>query len=98
MYKGLLKQYASYLPVNENTPDVSLMEGNTPLIPLLNISNQLGIQLYGKYEGANPTGSFKDRGMVMAVAKRKKKVRRQSFVRQQVIHQHRPQHTRHVLE
>ncbi|MDM5375118.1 threonine synthase [Bacillus cereus] len=71
MYKGLLKQYASYLPVNENTPDVSLMEGNTPLIPLLNISKQLGIQLYGKYEGANPTGSFKDRGMVMAVAKSK---------------------------
>ncbi|HDR4862914.1 MULTISPECIES: threonine synthase [Bacillus] len=71
MYKGLLKQYASYLPVNENTPDVSLMEGNTPLIPLLNISKQLGVQLYGKYEGANPTGSFKDRGMVMAVAKAK---------------------------
>lgn len=71
MYKGLLKQYASYLPVNENTPNVSLMEGNTPLIPLLNISKQLGIQLYGKYEGANPTGSFKDRGMVMAVAKAK---------------------------
>ena len=71
MYKGLLKQYASYLPVNEKTPDVSLMEGNTPLIPLLNISKQLGIQLYGKYEGANPTGSFKDRGMVMAVAKAK---------------------------
>ena len=47
------------------------MEGNT-LIPLLNISKQLGIQLYGKYEGANPTGSFKDRGMVMAVAKAKK--------------------------
>ncbi|CKF40253.1 threonine synthase [Bacillus paranthracis] len=71
MYKGLLNEYASYLPVNENTPDVSLMEGNTPLIPLLNISKQLGIQLYGKYEGANPTGSFKDRGMVMAVAKAK---------------------------
>ncbi|CUB51007.1 Threonine synthase [Bacillus subtilis] len=71
MYKGLLNQYASYLPVNENTPDVSLMEGNTPLIPLLNISKQLGIQLYGKYEGTNPTGSFKDRGMVMAVAKAK---------------------------
>ncbi|HFO0459562.1 TPA: threonine synthase [Bacillus paranthracis] len=71
MYKGLLNQYASYLPINENTPDVSLMEGNTPLIPLLNISKQLGIQLYGKYEGANPTGSFKDRGMVMAVAKAK---------------------------
>ncbi|WP_243521722.1 threonine synthase [Bacillus pseudomycoides] len=71
MYKGLLKQYASYLPVNDHTPDVSLMEGNTPLIPLLNISKELGIHLYGKYEGANPTGSFKDRGMVMAVAKAK---------------------------
>ncbi|KEK24158.1 threonine synthase [Bacillus gaemokensis] len=71
MYKGLLKQYVSYLPVNDNTPDVSLMEGNTPLIPLLNISKKLGIHLYGKYEGANPTGSFKDRGMVMAVAKAK---------------------------
>ena len=47
--------------MNENTPDVSLMEGNTPLIPLLNISKQLGIQLYGKYEGANPTGSLKMR-------------------------------------
>ncbi|EEM05806.1 Threonine synthase [Bacillus pseudomycoides] len=57
--------------MNDNTPDVSLMEGNTPLIPLLNISKELGIHLYGKYEGANPTGSFKDRGMVMAVAKAK---------------------------
>ncbi len=71
MYKGLLKQYASYLPVSHNTPEVSLMEGNTPLIPLENISEKLGICLYGKYEGANPTGSFKDRGMVMAVAKAK---------------------------
>ncbi len=98
MYKGLLNEYASYLPVNENTPDVSLMEGNTPLIPLLNISKQLGIQLYGKYEGANPTGSFKDRGMVMAVAKAKKKVRRPLFAHRQAIHQHRLPHTRHALE
>ena len=49
---------------------ISLAEGNTPLIPLPNLSKELGIQLYGKYEGLNPTGSFKDRGMVMAVAKR----------------------------
>ena len=48
---------------------ISLAEGNTPLIPLPNLSKELGIQLYGKYEGLNPTGSFKDRGMVMAVAK-----------------------------
>lgn len=69
MYQGLLHQYKEYLPVNENTPALSLAEGNTPLIPLPSLSKELGIQLYGKYEGLNPTGSFKDRGMVMAVAK-----------------------------
>ena len=50
---------------------ISLYEGNTPLMPLTNLSKELGIELYGKYEGLNPTGSFKDRGMVMAVAKAK---------------------------
>ncbi len=69
MYEGLLKQYQAYLPVTEKTPMISLAEGNTPLIPLPNLSKELGIQLYGKYEGLNPTGSFKDRGMMMAVAK-----------------------------
>ena len=69
MYEGLLKQYQAYLPVTEKTPMISLAERNTPLIPLPNLSKELGIQLYGKYEGLNPTGSFKDRGMVMAVAK-----------------------------
>lgn len=69
MYEGLLKQYKQYLPVNEKTPLISLAEGNTPLIPLPALSKELGIHLYGKYEGLNPTGSFKDRGMVMAVAK-----------------------------
>jgi threonine synthase len=69
MYEGLLKQYQAYLPVTEKTPMISLAEGNTPLIPLNSLSKELGITLYGKYEGLNPTGSFKDRGMVMAVAK-----------------------------
>ncbi|MBL1228492.1 threonine synthase [Enterococcus sp. BWB1-3] len=69
MYEGLLKQYKEYLPITEKTPMISLAEGNTPLIPLNNLSKELGITLYGKYEGLNPTGSFKDRGMVMAVAK-----------------------------
>ena len=69
MWKGLIEEYKQYLPVNENTPALSLNEGNTPLIPLVNLSKQLGIELYGKIEGANPTGSFKDRGMVFAVAK-----------------------------
>ncbi|RAM11599.1 threonine synthase, partial [Listeria ivanovii] len=71
MYKGLLEKYKEYLPVTENTPMISLAEGNTPLIPLPNLSKELGVTLYGKYEGLNPTGSFKDRGMVMAVAKAK---------------------------
>ncbi|AST90182.1 threonine synthase [Sutcliffiella cohnii] len=70
-WEGLLKQYKEFLPVTNNTPELSLMEGNTPLIPLKNISKKLGIDLYVKTEGTNPTGSFKDRGMVMAVAKAK---------------------------
>ncbi|CAI3287770.1 threonine synthase [Enterococcus cecorum] len=68
-YEGLLKRYKEYLPITDKTPMISLCEGNTPLIPLQNLSKELGITLYGKYEGLNPTGSFKDRGMVMAVAK-----------------------------
>lgn len=68
-WPGLIAQYKDYLPVNENTPALTLQEGNTPLVHLSNLSKQLGIELYAKIEGANPTGSFKDRGMVMAVAK-----------------------------
>lgn len=70
-YNGLLHQYKEYLPVSESTPLLSLNEGHTPLIPLEHLSKEWGIKLYAKYEGANPTGSFKDRGMVMAVAKAK---------------------------
>ncbi|MBC1521875.1 threonine synthase [Listeria aquatica] len=71
MYKGLLETYKDNLPITEATPLLSLSEGNTPLIPLLHLSEELGVELYGKFEGLNPTGSFKDRGMVMAVAKAK---------------------------
>ncbi len=71
MYKGLLEKYKDFLPISERTPLISLAEGNTPLIPLPHLSKELGVTLYGKYEGLNPTGSFKDRGMVMAVAKAK---------------------------
>ncbi|MCP8968027.1 threonine synthase [Ectobacillus ponti] len=71
MWKGLLAQYREYLPVTDKTPQLTLMEGNTPLIPLTSLSEEWGIELYVKVEGANPTGSFKDRGMVMAVAKAK---------------------------
>ena len=69
MYQGLIKKYAKYLPVTDKTPDVTLLEGNTPLIKSTNLSQKLGLNLYFKYDGLNPTGSFKDRGMVMAVAK-----------------------------
>jgi len=71
MWRGLLHHYRDYLPVTEGTPMLSLNEGNTPLIHLENLSSKFGINLYVKVEGANPTGSFKDRGMVMAVAKAK---------------------------
>lgn len=70
-WKGLIEEYSTYLPVNEETPKLTLHEGNTPLVYFPNLSKELGIELYGKYEGLNPTGSFKDRGMVMAVAKAK---------------------------
>lgn len=69
MWKGLIEEYKQFLPVTESTPKLTLNEGNTPLIHLVNLSKKLGIELYGKVEGANPTGSFKDRGMVFAVAK-----------------------------
>ncbi|KON86474.1 threonine synthase [Sporosarcina globispora] len=70
-WEGLIKTYKDFLPVNENTPMLTLNEGNTPLIRLDKLSRDWGIDLYVKTEGANPTGSFKDRGMVMAVAKAK---------------------------
>lgn len=68
-YMGLLETYKRYLPVNEHTPMLTLQEGNTPLIRAERLSEELGLDIYLKYEGLNPTGSFKDRGMVMAVAK-----------------------------
>ncbi|MCM3094082.1 MULTISPECIES: threonine synthase [unclassified Cytobacillus] len=70
-WEGLIKTYKEFLPVNENTPMLTLNEGNTPLIRLDKLSRDWGIDLYVKTEGANPTGSFKDRGIVMAVAKAK---------------------------
>lgn len=71
MWRGLLQQYKEYLPVTEKTPMLTLNEGNTPLLHLPHLSEELGIDLHVKIDGVNPTGSFKDRGMVMAVAKAK---------------------------
>jgi threonine synthase len=67
---GVIARYREHLPVGPATPDIDLQEGSTPLVPSRNIGRALGLKhLYFKYEGLNPTGSFKDRGMVVAVAK-----------------------------
>lgn len=70
-YTGLIEKYRDRLPVHDDTRIISLGEGNTPLIRLHNIPDTLGknVDIYVKYEGLNPTGSFKDRGMTMAVTK-----------------------------
>ncbi len=70
-YTGLIDKYRDRLPVHDDTRIISLGEGNTPLIRLSNIPRELGkeVDIYVKYEGLNPTGSFKDRGMTMAVTK-----------------------------
>ncbi len=65
----LIKRYERFLPVSGATPVVSLAEGSTPLIPAPRLSAQLGLDIHLKLEGLNPTGSFKDRGMTMAVSK-----------------------------
>ncbi len=66
---GVLANYSKLLPLTEKTPNLTLGEGGTPLVHLGNISEILGIELWAKLEGCNPSGSFKDRGMVLAVAK-----------------------------
>jgi len=71
MWKGVIEEYKKFLPVTAKTPIISLREGNTPLIYAAHISALLGdaVEVYLKYEGLNPTGSFKDRGMCMAISK-----------------------------
>lgn len=70
-YTGLIDRYRDRLPVTDNTPVISLNEGDTPLIKLVNIPADIGFtgEIYVKFEGLNPTASFKDRGMTMAVSK-----------------------------
>ncbi len=70
MGEGVLRKYRQFLPVNDATPMVSLGEGDTPLVKSARLGKEVGCaELYFKLEGCNPTGSFKDRGMVVAVAK-----------------------------
>ena len=74
-WPGVIRRYAEYLPVTDATPIVTLLEGNTPLIPAQNFVEAIGgkFQLFLKYEALNPTCSFKDRGMTMAVSKAKER-------------------------
>ena len=66
----LIEKYKQFLPINEKTPMISMGEGFTPLVKSSNLVNEIGCkELYFKLEGCNPSGSFKDRGMVMAVSK-----------------------------
>ena len=71
MWRGLISHYREHLPVTSDTPNITLCEGNTPLIYAPRLAAQIApdAELYLKFEGTNPTGSFKDRGMTMAVSK-----------------------------
>ncbi len=71
MWKGIIEKYRKFLPVTDKTPIISLNEGNTPLIYACHVSELIGkgVEVYLKYEGLNPSGSFKDRGMTMAISK-----------------------------
>src|SRR5580765_5755497 len=68
-WPGLIEAYRDRLPVTDATPIVTLFEGGTPLVPARTLSELTGCEVYLKVEGANPTGSFKDRGMTMAISK-----------------------------
>ncbi len=70
-WRGVIEAYRQFFPVSENSPVVTLLEGNTPLVRATNLQRKLGINLdlYLKFDGANPTGSFKDRGMTLALSK-----------------------------
>jgi threonine synthase len=71
MWRGIIEEYRDFLDVHESTPVVSLFEGNTPLYKAPLLSAAAGVEIWLKYEGMNPTGSFKDRGMTMAITKAK---------------------------
>jgi len=70
-WRGVIERYREFLPVSEKTPVITLLEGNTPLIKSVHLREiiDLDLNLYFKYEGLNPSGSFKDRGMTLAISK-----------------------------
>ncbi|MCA1782410.1 MAG: threonine synthase [Dermatophilaceae bacterium] len=67
-WQGVIREYAERLPMLEGAPVVTLLEGGTPLIPAAALSERVGARVFVKYEGLNPTGSFKDRGMTTAIS------------------------------
>jgi threonine synthase len=69
VWRGLIEEYRDRLPVSDATPVVTLREGGTPLVYACTLSEMVGCEVWLKYDGANPTGSFKDRGMTMAISK-----------------------------
>lgn len=69
VWRGLIEEYRDRLPVSDATPVISLREGGTPLVYACTLSEMTGCEIWLKYDGANPTGSFKDRGMTMAISK-----------------------------
>ena len=70
-WRGLIEEYREFLPVTAETPVITLLEGNTPLIESRHLAREWcpNLRVFFKYEGLNPTGSFKDRGMTMAISK-----------------------------
>ena len=68
-WRGVIEEYREYLPVSPGTPVVTLHEGGTPLLAAPRLSERVGARVWLKFEGANPTGSFKDRGMTVAISK-----------------------------
>ena len=75
LWKGVIDKYRQYLPVTDKTPVITLQEGNTPLIRADRLAEEIGagFEIYLKFEGMNPTGSFKDRGMTVAVSRAKER-------------------------
>lgn len=72
-WQGLIREYRDYLPKVKDENIVTLLEGHTPLVPSPDLSERTGLEVYLKYDGLNPTGSFKDRGMTMAISQAKEK-------------------------
>jgi len=68
-WRGIIEEYREFLPVDADSPVVTLLEGATPLVPAPRLSERVGASVWLKIEGANPTGSFKDRGMTLAISK-----------------------------